>query len=189
FLRRYQRPTLLILYEDHRESRHLKTYEMSMREKDMRDGPWSQNDIEAGAHLLISVHEPVGGAIVIGEQSISYHNGEYHTTIAIKNTIMTSYTALDTDKTRFLLSDHTGTLFVLKLIVSASDEVVNIAILEIGCTPWASCMTYIDNNVVFIGSAVNDSQLIRLRPDFRSKTQDYTKPDSQKGIHTEPLGY
>ena len=42
FLHRYPKPTLAVLYQDTKEARHLKTYELSLRDKDFHEGPWAQ---------------------------------------------------------------------------------------------------------------------------------------------------
>jgi hypothetical protein len=63
------------LPQDTKEARHIKTYEISERDKDFVDGPWQQPNLDGGASLIIPVPAPLGGAIVVGEQSIVYLNG------------------------------------------------------------------------------------------------------------------
>jgi hypothetical protein len=41
------------------------------------DGPWQQTNLDGGASLIIAVPAPLGGVIVVGEQSIVYLNGAY----------------------------------------------------------------------------------------------------------------
>ena len=67
-------PTICVLYEDTKEARHVKTYEVDVKEKTLRDGPWSQGDVEGGSSLIIPVPAPLGGAIVVGESVIVYLN-------------------------------------------------------------------------------------------------------------------
>jgi DNA damage-binding protein 1 len=49
---------------------------VSTKEKDLVVGPWNQPSVEMGASKLIPVPMPFGGAIVLGEQTISYLNGD-----------------------------------------------------------------------------------------------------------------
>ena len=99
FLHGMPRPTIAILYQvrlwrvntafgsalmrhawfgtqDTKEARHIKTYEVSLRDKDITDGPWQQANLDIGASLIIPIAAPVGGVIVVGEQSVVYLDGE-----------------------------------------------------------------------------------------------------------------
>ncbi|CAI7870240.1 unnamed protein product [Closterium sp. NIES-53] len=49
--------------------------ELQVRDKDFMDGPWQQSNLDGGAALIIPVPPPMGGALIVGEQSIVYHNG------------------------------------------------------------------------------------------------------------------
>ena len=69
FLHGPPKPTLAVLYQDAKEARHLKTYEVLLREKDFGDGPWAVTSVEAGASILIAVKS--GGVLILGEQSIT----------------------------------------------------------------------------------------------------------------------
>ncbi|KAI3782484.1 hypothetical protein L2E82_12532 [Cichorium intybus] len=56
----------------HKNSRHVKTYEVSLKDKDFVEGPWSQNNLDNGADLLIPVPPPFCGVLIIGEETILY---------------------------------------------------------------------------------------------------------------------
>ena len=58
FLHGLPKPTLALLYEDNKEARHLKTYEVHVKEKDFADGPWPVTNTERNASILIPVREP-----------------------------------------------------------------------------------------------------------------------------------
>ena len=73
FLRDIPKPTLALLFQDAKEARHLKTYEVLLKDKDFADGPWPLVDAEAGANMLIPTDG--GGILIVGEQSIAYHCG------------------------------------------------------------------------------------------------------------------
>ena len=61
--------------QDTKEARHIKTYEVSVRDKDIIDGPWQQANLDIGASLIIPIAAPTGGVIVVGEQSVVYLDG------------------------------------------------------------------------------------------------------------------
>ena len=75
------RSTLAMLFEDNKEGRHLKTYEVLLKEKDIAEGPWAQANVEAGASMLIAVAK--GGVLVVGEMSISYLSGSDFRAISV----------------------------------------------------------------------------------------------------------
>lgn len=55
--------------------RHLKTYEVSLKDKDFASGPWQQTDLDATASLLIPIPPPLGGVVLMCEHSLTYTNG------------------------------------------------------------------------------------------------------------------
>lgn len=67
---------------------------------------WKQDNVEREASILISVPEPYGGCLIIGAESIVYHNGQYYKAIApptmLQSTIY-SYCKIDKDGSRYLL--------------------------------------------------------------------------------------
>jgi len=71
------------LEQDSQDARHVKTYKVQMKEKDFGEGPWLQSNLDNGAGLLIPVPLPLGGAIIIGEQTIVYYNGSVFKDIRI----------------------------------------------------------------------------------------------------------
>ena len=58
FLHRTSRgtgPVIAVLYQDTSKSRHLKTYELSVSDKVLKQGPISAREVEPGANILIPV--------------------------------------------------------------------------------------------------------------------------------------
>lgn len=56
--------------------------------------PWKQDNVETEASTIIAVPEPYGGAIIIGQEIITYLTGTSHVTVApalIKVCIMLRY--------------------------------------------------------------------------------------------------
>lgn len=166
FLSGFSKPTIAVLYQDQRHARHIKTYAVNVRDKEFVAGPWAQCNVEHNASELIPVPEPFGGVLILGHQTICYHSGTAFITVPIQNTSMCAYGWVDADGSRLLISDHFGGLHLVILTPGAAPSVVQTAHIEaLGETSCASSISYLDNGVVFIGSAFGDSQLIKLNPE------------------------
>eukprot|EP00882_Tetradesmus_deserticola_P013712 GHRQ01014562.1.p4 GENE.GHRQ01014562.1~~GHRQ01014562.1.p4 ORF type:complete len:128 (+),score=43.53 GHRQ01014562.1:874-1257(+) len=72
-------PVLALLYEDNKHARHVKTYTLNLKTRELEDGPWSQANVDAGSSKIIPVPHPLGGAIVVGESVLSYFNTQHAT--------------------------------------------------------------------------------------------------------------
>lgn len=72
------------ILQDNKDARHVKTYEVALKDKDFVEGPWSQNNLDNGAGLLIPVPMPLGGVIIIGEETIVYCSGTSFKAIPIR---------------------------------------------------------------------------------------------------------
>jgi len=160
FLHEYPKPTLALLYEDSKGVAHLKTYELLLREKDLTDGPWAQSTVEGGASTLIAL--PFGGVLVLGETSITYHSGTSFKTITVEFSSFKAYGMVDADGTRWLLGDHQGWLRVLVLTLGDRNEVLSLSMEKLGRTSQASCISYMTDGKVFLGSCFGDSQYLQL---------------------------
>ncbi|EFN59838.1 hypothetical protein CHLNCDRAFT_29381 [Chlorella variabilis] len=187
-------PTIAVLYEDTKEQRHVKTYEVSLREKELVEGPWQQSNLDAGASMLIPVPAS-GGAMVVGESVVTFIAPGVVRSAAIKPTL--AYGQVDDDGSRFLLSDFLGNLYLLLLLreegaAGASSSsgagagaVAGLKLEPLGRTPAASTIAYLDSGVVFVGSSFGDSQLIRLHsspPDPSQPTSFVEVLDSQPNL-------
>ena len=67
------KPTIAVLYADQRGARHVKTYAIGARDREAAPGPWQQLNVERGANMLIPVPDPVGGVVIVGSQTLTYH--------------------------------------------------------------------------------------------------------------------
>ena len=132
FLHGCAKPTVAVLYEDTKEGRHVKTYEVNVKDKDFAEGPWSQNDVEGGSSLIVPVPAPLGGAILIGEAVIVYLNKKdggdggdgaaggssdvVARATATRTANVMAHGVVDADGSRHLLSDASGMLHLLVLV-------------------------------------------------------------------------
>ncbi|VVB07861.1 unnamed protein product [Arabis nemorensis] len=155
------KPTIAVLYQDNKDARHVKTYEVSLKDKDFVEGPWSQNNLDNGADLLIPVPPPLCGVLIIGEETIVYCSANAFKAIPIRPSITKAYGRVDVDGSRYLLGDHAGLIHLL-VITHEKEKVTGLKIELLGETSIASTISYLDNAVVFVGSSYGDSQLVKL---------------------------
>ncbi|KAL3248251.1 hypothetical protein MRX96_056658 [Rhipicephalus microplus] len=151
------------------QARHMKTYEVSLKDKEFVRGPWKQDHVESEANLVIAVPEPFCGALIIGQESITYHNGDQFYVITphlIRQSTIVCYGKVDANGSRYLLGDMAGRLFMLLLEredkMDGTTAVKDLKLEFLGEITIAECITYLDNGVVYVGSRLGDSQLIKL---------------------------
>lgn len=161
-------PTIILIHQD-TNGRHVKTYEISLRDKEFSKGPWKQDNVETEASIIIAVPEPFDGALIIGQESITYHNGDTYIAVAppiIKQSTIICYGKVDSNGSRYLLGDMAGRLFMLLLDkeekMDSTIAVKDLKVELLGEISIPECITYLDNGVVYIGSRLGDSQLIKL---------------------------
>ncbi|CAL9775781.1 unnamed protein product [Musa acuminata subsp. burmannicoides] len=162
------KPTIVVLYQDNKDARHAKTYEIALKDKDFVEGPLSHTNLDNGAGILIPVPMPLGGVIIIGEETIVYCSVTAFKAIPIRPSITRAYGRVDADGSRYLLGDNAGLLHLL-VITHERERVTGLKIEHLGETSVASTISYLDNAVVYIGSRYGDSQLIKLnlQPDAK----------------------
>nr|CAI5832421.1 unnamed protein product [Callosobruchus analis] len=168
FLHGCANPTLILIHQDV-NGRHVKTHEISLREKEFVKIPWRQDNVETEASIIIPVPSPLGGAIIIGQESILYHDGLVSVVVAppvIKQSTIICYAKVDPGGLRYLLGDMAGHLFMLFIETESrgdgNDVVKDLKVELLGEIATPECITYLDNGVLFIGSRIGDSQLVKL---------------------------
>lgn len=168
FLFGCSKPTIVVLYQDNKDARHIKTYEVSLKDKDFIEGPWAQNNLDNGASLLIPVPAPLCGVLIIGEETIVYCSANAFKAIPTRSSITKAYGRVDADGSRYLLGDHAGLLDLL-VIAHDKEKVLSLKTEPLGETSIASTISYLDNACVYVGSSYGDSQLIKLtvQPDAK----------------------
>lgn len=65
--------------------------------------PWKLDNVEAEAVMIIAVPEPLCGAVVVGQESISYITPDSHVTVPatiLATSTITCYAPVDTDGRR-----------------------------------------------------------------------------------------
>lgn len=170
FLHGKQNPTIAYIHKDMSGTSHLKTLEISLKDKEFNVGPWTRENIASEASFLIPVPQKFGGVIAVALESIVYVTSTQIVVQApplIKQSPIQCYAKLDERGSRYLLGDLSGRLFCLILEdqnVQLGDklEVKDIILEFLGEISIPDSLTYLGNGLVFVGSKLGDSQLIKL---------------------------
>ncbi|KAI9493741.1 mono-functional DNA-alkylating methyl methanesulfonate N-term-domain-containing protein [Zychaea mexicana] len=167
-----ERPVVAVLYVDEREVRRIKTYEINLQGRDLFDrrsnGIVAEIEVDSSDHFLAAVPAPHGGLLVIGELMITYHNMREDTRNTSKSTsinsmVPTAYEFLGPNTTECLIGDSFGNLLHLNLTMNYSNNISDLTVNLLGKTSVASSITYLGDDMVFIGSALGDSSMIQLK--------------------------
>ncbi|KAK9497804.1 hypothetical protein O3M35_003726 [Rhynocoris fuscipes] len=172
-------PTIILLHQD-LLGRHIKTHELDLKEKEFTKVPWKQDNIEMEATMIIPVPEPLCGAIIVGQESILYHDGTAFIAVAppvIRHSSINCYAKVDSSGCRYVLGDMAGHLFMLLLEkeekIDGNYTVKDAKVELLGEVSIPECITYLDNGVLFIGSRIGDSQLVKLNKGMNPETGSY----------------
>jgi len=99
--------------------------------------------------------------VVVGEISIMYIGLNIFKAVPMHRSMIRVSCCIDFNGLRFLLSDSIGMLYLL-MVQKDVDGLLSMSIEPLGHLSPASSLTYLDNGIVFVGSAACDSQLLRL---------------------------
>eukprot|EP01043_Picozoa_sp_COSAG02_P009327 COSAG02_NODE_314_length_24915_cov_18.575596_27_plen_1109_part_00 len=163
-------PTLLVLHLDNQDNCHLKTYEVSVRDKDFRAGPWRIDYVDPQSSHVIPVPAPLGGVVLVAEESVTYYlNADTYECQPIDMCEVKTWAYVDPDGSRILVGDSQGFLYML-VLEHTGGVVQNLSWEPLGQSSIASTLSYLDSGVVYVGSAQGDSQLIKLGPERDAET-------------------
>jgi len=166
------KPVLLVLYQDVREKRYVKSYTIEMKEKELKPGPWPIINVDNTATHLITVSGGFGGCFVVSEEQISYYNNKNTMkSVSMRPTQILSIGMID--PTRYLLGDLNGNLMMLVLRHDDRQQILGLHLQSLGITSSARTLTYLDNSYVFVGSVYGDSQLIKLNSKKNEETGSF----------------
>ncbi|ALC47529.1 pic [Drosophila busckii] len=167
FLHGCLNPTVIVIHKDN-DGRHVKSHEINLRDKEFMKIAWKQDNVETEATMLIPVPSPIGGVIVIGRESIVYHDGSNYYAVApltFRQSTINCYARVDSKGLRYLLGNMDGQLYMLFLGTNETSKgitVKDIKVEQLGEISIPECITYLDNGFLYIGSRHGDSQLVRL---------------------------
>ena len=166
-----ENPKLAILWED-----NLENPQLVLRELKYRSGPEQASAeldraaelkgdaLDKGVSHLIPVSMPYAGFLILGDHAIRYVDRNISPNVITQpleddSTIWTCWTKID--ETRWLLADDYGKLFFLMIETSFSD-VISWRLDFVGQASKASCLVYLDEGYVFVGSHSGDSQVVHI---------------------------
>jgi DNA damage-binding protein 1 len=161
---------LAILHQTVGGGVEVKSYRLDGEERSLVDGPFSF-EADEDSRMLVAVPEPRGGLLVLADECIQYYRHQPQGTplslgVTMNRTRLTSCTPIDGDGFRFLIGDNHGRLLVLLLLCHDRQDnrsgVRELKLEALGATCISSCLAYLDAGLVFVGSKVGDSQLVRL---------------------------
>ncbi|KAG1460698.1 hypothetical protein G6F56_005890 [Rhizopus delemar] len=148
------------------ESDGLKTIQTFMYNDELKtltENKKSTIKVEETTHTLLTVPQPLGGMLVIGEYIITYYDPYNNNMreLSIDPVKVTSWTFMRDGSNRCLLGDEEGYLYLFS-VETANNRVVNLSSTIIGQVSRANCIVDLDNMMFYIGSAQGDSCLIQL---------------------------
>lgn len=171
-----ENPQIGLLWEDNQEDPQLKVLELQYTTTGEQPAAelvtvaeLRQADrLDRGVSHLIPVSLPYGGFLVLGERSIAYSDSELQNfnaqSLGDEATVWSCWTKVD--DLRWLLADEYGNLYFLMLVVENSSAVKKWKLdkLDHGSqTSKATCLVYLDEGFVFVGSHSGDSQVVQIR--------------------------
>lgn len=171
FLHNCKRPTMAVLWEDYGQQRHVHTYEINMKSRELSDGPFVEADLDNACAMLIPVQHACG-VLVPGGVGVVFLSDATTCSVSTSCSLMKTFCSIGDDGSRYLLGDISGELFLLYIEKDGSGTVKSIKLESLGKTSQAATMSYLDSGVVFVGSCTGDSQLVRLHPEAVATLDD-----------------
>ncbi|CAO3622733.1 unnamed protein product [Cunninghamella echinulata] len=158
-------PTLMVLYDDLLDRRYLQLFKYNEITKSVVPGDIILDHIEDDANLLIAVPAPIGGVLLVSGQYIRYLKPN-HPPKAIgisSSSVINCHSIINNEGSRYLLGSTDGFLYLLVLNLDHTLQSVNsLGFIELGAISIPSCLTYLDNDVLYVGSSKGDSQLVHI---------------------------
>jgi DNA damage-binding protein 1 len=118
-------------------------------------GPFRQTHVDSDAILLVPVPDPTAGVLIVGHDSITYHDSKNSVTISPEILVSHCINCVSPiDKNRYLCGDTSGTVFLLVLDYDEArpeENRIKLLLKYLGNSTIPHCMSYIDNYVVFVG--------------------------------------
>jgi DNA damage-binding protein 1 len=175
-------PKLAILWEDNDDKPQLKVRELKYYPSVSGDAASVEletiyefkEELDLGVSHLIPVSSPWGGCLVLGERSIVYVDEQLEGVIRqdFGDEATTWRCWENVDEKRWLLADEYGRLYFL-MIETEKGAVVCWKLDQVGMISQASCLIYLDEGLVFVGSHSGNSQVIRLQEDGLDVLQNF----------------
>ncbi|GAA5808539.1 hypothetical protein MFLAVUS_001930 [Mucor flavus] len=162
---------MAVLSGETSELKTIKTFKYKQGTNEVAEVPKLTVRVEATTHTLISVPDPIGGVLAIGEYIISYHDLSLSPgstkELSIDLVTVTAYTFLK-NSDQCILGDSEGYLYIVTL-KTTNMKVVGITSNVIGQSSIPHTIIDLGNGLLYIGSTQGDSSVIRLVPNALRK--------------------
>lgn len=181
-------PTLAVLHNLPMKLPRIKTYEVVKTANvfSLTTLNYNMTDLNCETSQIVRVPQPRGGFLVLSPDRIIYTNPSTNVIrkVIFTPTYFTAVASVDSDGFRFIFGASSGEFFILLLLANDNGKVQDIKFEKLGRTSIATCLTYIDDGYVYVGSQHGDSQLIQLSTE-RVMT-DTSEAQFLKVVHTFP---
>ena len=148
---------------------------------------YTMSDLSSDTNQILRVPQPRGGFLVYSNDRIIYTNPSNNVLrkVIFTPTFFTACAPIDSDGFRFIFGASTGEFFILLLLINDTGKVYEMKFEKLGRTSIPSCLTYIDDGYIYVGSQHGDSQLIQLTTE---RVVSVTTKEAQflKVVHTFP---
>lgn len=117
----------------------------------------------------------LGGLLIVGETRILYIDEVTKGEVEANLTEASIFVAwAEYDPAHYFLADDYGVMHVLYIHTDGAALVTTMEVQKIGITSRASCLEYLGDDLLFVGSHYGDSQLYRV--ELGSTTEPYLQP-------------
>lgn len=160
-------PTIAVLHRLPMKLPQIRTYEMLTEGGTLalKATSYSMTELSSDVHRILRVPAPRGGFLVVAPERIVYTNplDNVLRKLVFPPMYVVAASCIDSDGFRFLLGSSAGDLYILLLLAGGAEgRVTELRCEKLGQTSIASCLSYIDDGHVYVGSQHGDSQLIQL---------------------------
>jgi DNA damage-binding protein 1 len=180
--------TLAVLHNLPMKLPRVKTYEVVKTANiyNLLTVNYAMTDLSADTNQIVRVPGPRGGFLILSSDRIIYSNPctNIIRKVVFTPTYFTAAAPIDSDGFRFILGASSGEFFILLLLINDNQKVYEMKFEKLGRTSIASCLAYIDDGYVYVGSQHGDSQLVQLSTE-RIIT-DTKEVQFLKVVHTFP---
>ncbi|ORX58192.1 hypothetical protein DM01DRAFT_1381820 [Hesseltinella vesiculosa] len=152
-----QEPMVAVLYEEE-DAMWLKFYKVKIDKQPLHEYYKIKSPLEFTSHLLIAVPGDQGAILVVGEYTIGYYSPQDSICVSVDVIMVTSHTFIN-DR-QCLLGDSLGTVYLLTLVGSRVEQLL---IQNLGESSISSCLTFLGNDTLYVGSTQGDSKLIQIQ--------------------------
>jgi len=111
-----------------------------------------------------SAKQPTGGVVVVGQRQLTFCSVATTKVIPVPQALFLTFEMLPPDPNgmpRYLLGDEFGNLHMLTLLM-VNEKIMSLQLDTLGSCTLSTAMAYLGDGLVYVGSALGDSQLVQI---------------------------